>query len=79
MSKVKFLKDIEGFDDVGIGVIPRGKGNGEYIRCKDLTGYDLSNVQIYRYNTFFRTIQKVNALEPDAKPYVFCVKRKDLE
>ena len=75
---VKLLKDIKGFDDVGIGVIQQGKGGGEYILCRDLQGYDLSDIQIYRYNNFFRTMREVDALEKDTDNYVFCVRRQDL-
>ena len=80
MSKgVKLLKDIKGFDDVGIGVIWFEEGKGEYILCKDLKGYDLTEVQIYRYNNFFRTMHKVDSIGKDDKTYAYCVKRKDLE
>ena len=75
---VKLLKDIKGFDDVGIGVIHFDEGEGTYILCKDLEGYDLSNIQIYKYHNFFRTMHKVDALENDTDDYVFCVKRQDL-
>ena len=72
------LKNIKGFDDVGIGVIWCEKGKGTYIRCKDLDGYDLTGVQIYRYNNFFKTMKKVNAQQEDTENYSFCVKREDL-
>ena len=74
----KLLKNIEGFDDVGIGVIHCGEGKGEYVRCSDLEGYDLTDVQIYRYNNVFRQMRPVDEREEDSKTYVFCVKRKDL-
>ena len=74
----KLLKDIAGFDDVGIGVIQCDAGHGDYIRVSDLEGYDLSNVQIYRYHTFFRTMRKVDELKQDNPNEVFCVRREDL-
>lgn len=74
----KLLKDIKGFDDVGIGVIHRDAGEGEYILCKDLKDYDLTNVQTYKYNTFFRTMSKANALGEDSDIHVYCVRRHDL-
>lgn len=36
---VKSLKSIEGFDYVGIGVIPCGEGDGTYILCKNLAEF----------------------------------------
>lgn len=75
---VKPLKSIEGFDYVGIGVIPCGEGHGTYILCKNLAEYDLTGIQIYRYHTFFRTMKEVDELEDDTRDYVFCVKRADL-
>ena len=78
MEKVKLLKDIEGFDDVGIGVIRCDKGKGTYIRCMDLEGYDLTGVQVYRYHNFFRTMRAVDKLEKDSENCVYCVKREDL-
>lgn len=74
----KLLKDIEGFDDVGIGVIWQDKGKGDYIRCSDLKGFDLSGIQIYRYNNFFKTMRTVDSIEEDTDVYAFCVKREDL-
>lgn len=74
----KLLKDIKGFDDVGIGVIWCDKGEGTYIRCKDLEGYDLTGTQIYRYNRFFRTMKPVDILEEDGNSCVYCVKRCNL-
>lgn len=78
-KKVKLLKDIKGFDDVGIGVIWFEEGKGEYILCKDLKGYDLTGIQIYRYNNFFRQMREVDAIEKDSRNFAYCVKRKDLE
>ena len=75
---VKLLKDIKGFDDVGIGVIWCDEGDGTYIRCADLEGYDLSSVQIYRYHHFCRTMRAVDKLESDNDNCTFCVKREDL-
>lgn len=72
------LKNIKGFDNVGIGVIWCEEGKGTYIRCKDLDGYDLTGVQIYRYNNFFKTMKKVNSQQEDTENYSFCVKREDL-
>jgi hypothetical protein len=72
------LKYIEGFDDVGIGVIWQDKGKGKYILCRDLEGYNLDGVQIYRYNQFFMTMRAVDSLEEDSDNYVYCVKREDL-
>ena len=74
----KILKDITGFDDVVIGVIWCDAGKGTYIRVAHLEGYDLSNVQIYRYHTLCRTMRKVDKLEKDNFYGVFCVKREDL-
>ena len=73
----KLLKDIPGFDDVGIGVIWCGKGEGTYVLCKDLEGYDLTGVQIYGYNNFFRTMRPANKIGENSS-YEYCVKRKDL-
>lgn len=75
---MKLLKDVKGFDNVGIGVIWCDEGEGTYIRCKDLEGYDLTGVQIYRYNSFFRTMSTVDKLQEDSENYVFCVKRSEL-
>lgn len=75
---MKLLKDVKGFDDVGIGVIWCDEGEGTYIRCKDLEGYDVTGVQIYRYNNFFRTMTEVDKLQEDSENYVFCVKRSEL-
>ena len=74
----KLLKDIKGFDDVGIGVIWCNAGEGTYIRVADLEGYDLAKVQIYRYYTFCRTMREVDELKKDNANEVFCVKREDL-
>lgn len=76
--KQKLLKNIKGFDYVGIGVIWFDEGKGDYILCRDLEGYDLTNIQIYRYNNHFRTMKQVDDLEEDSSDYVFCVKRNDL-
>lgn len=76
---MKSLQDIKGFDDVGIGAIWCDEGKGTYIRCCDLEGHDLTGVQIYRYNNFFRTMHKVDSLEEDSNDYVYCVRRQDLE
>ncbi len=79
MAKAKLLKDIKGFDTAGIvGVIWRDAGEGTYIRVADLKGYDLSNVQIYRYNNFCRTMREVDKLEKDNHLETSCVKREDL-
>lgn len=72
------IKDIKGFDDVGIGVIWCDKGKGTYIRCQDLEGYDLTDKQIYRYHNFFRSMRPVDSIGKDTKDYVFCVNREDL-
>lgn len=76
---VRLLKDIKGFDDVGIGVIWMEEGKGEYILCSSLQGYDLSDIQIYRYNNFTRTMRAVDSKEEDTRNYAYCVKRADLE
>lgn len=76
---MKSLKNIEGFDDVGLGVINCGKGNGEYILCRNLNESDLKGVQIYRYNNSLRIMRKADALEEDSIYYTYCVKREDLE
>lgn len=74
----KLLKDIEGFDDVGIGVIWQEPEKGKYILCNDLKGFDLSGVQIYRYNNFFKIMRTIDSVEEDTDVYAFCVKREDL-
>lgn len=74
----KLLKNIKGFDYVGIGVIWCDAGEGTYIRCMDLEGYDLSNVQIYRYHNFFRTMRPIDSRGKDTENEVYCVKREDL-
>ena len=75
----KPLKDIEGFDDVGIGVIPCGKGKGTYVFYKDLKGYDLSGVPVYQYNNAFRTMNRISDIaDIDENDYTYCVKREDL-
>ncbi len=73
------LNNIEGFDDIGIGVIHRDKGKGMYILCRDLGGYDLSGVQIYRYNHSLMTMRAVDKIEEDNAYYTYCVKRADLQ
>ena len=78
-ERVKPLKDIEGFDDVGIGVIPCGKGKGTYVFYKDLKGYDLSSIPVYQYNNFFRTMNRISDIaDIDENDYTYCVKREDL-
>ena len=74
----KPLKKISGFDDVGIGVIWCGEGKGDYILCSELKGYDLTEIQIYRYNNWFRTMKAVDELGIDTEQYAYCVKREDL-
>lgn len=76
---IKLLKNIKGFDDVGIGIIVMDEGRGDYIRCVDLQGYDLTDIQIYKYNTFFRTMSKAESVESDSSSYIYCVKRRDIE
>lgn len=78
MKKAKLPKDIKGFDDVGIGVIWFDEGKGTYILCKDLAGYDLSGVQIYRYNNMFREMRPVDSIGEDSRAFAYCVKRADL-
>lgn len=75
---VDLLKNINGFDDVGIGVIWYDKGEGMYILCKDLLGYDLSEVQIYRYSNITREMSAVDELGEDSDRCVYCVKREAL-
>ena len=76
---ISLLKDIKGFDDVGIGVIWLDAGKGTYIRCVDLKGYDLKGIQIYRYSNFFRKMYKSNEILEDSAGSVYCVKREDME
>lgn len=72
------LSEIKGFDDVGLGVIWCDEGNGRYILCKELRGYDLTNIQIYRYCNPFREMRKADAIGKDDSQYAYCVKRDDL-
>lgn len=79
MSKVKLLKDIKGFDNVGIGVIWCDEGKGTYIGCADLEGYDLTGVQIYSYHNFFRTMRETDDTPSrDTVNNTYFVKREDL-
>ncbi len=73
----QLLKDIKGFDDVGIGLIHCDKGEGKYIRCSDLDGYDLTGVQIYKYSNIFRTISPVDEIY-ELRNYAYYIKREDL-
>lgn len=75
---MKSLQDLIGFDDVGIGIIWCDVGKGTYLRCCDLEGYDLTDIQIYRYSYFFRTMREVDSLKEDSNDHVYCVRRKDL-
>lgn len=72
------LSEIKGFDDVGLGVIWCDEGRGTYILCKELRGYDLTNIQIYRYCNPFREMRKTDTIEKDDSQYTYCVKRDDL-
>lgn len=72
------LSEIKGFDDVGLGVIWCDEGHGEYILCKELRGYDLTNIQIYKYCNAFREIYKTDTVGKDNSQYAYCVKRDDL-
>ena len=77
MNKIKRLSQIKGFDDVGIGIIPCGEGDGTYVLYEDVKGYDLTDIQLYHYNTFLRTMTPTDVLGNDTGNY--CVKRSDLE
>ena len=72
------LSEIKGFDDVGLGVIWGDEGQGTYILCKELRGYDLSNIQIYKYCNAFREMNKTDIIGKDDSHYAYCVKRDDL-
>jgi hypothetical protein len=78
MTEAKLLKNIKGFDDVGIGLINCGEGDGTYVLCTDLEGYDLTDVQIYKYHTFLRTMSKADKIEENSRNYLYFVKRADL-
>ena len=78
MGKAKLLKNIKGYDDVGIGLIDCGEGGGTYILCRDLEAYDLTGIQIYSYHTFTKRMRKADKTDKDTQNIIYFVKREDL-